>query len=74
MRLALNATYREYGGMERMQISLVSVVEHDGEVVAWAKVEAEKARIWVEVWFTPTTTENLWCRARDEVLRYLDPA
>ena len=62
--------------MEKMRVSVISVIERNGIVVARARVEAEKARIWVEIPFTPqleATKANLWQEAHDQVLRYLDP-
>ena len=61
--------------MERMQISVVSVVERDGVVVARARANAAQARIWIEVCFKAEPVgADLWLQARDNVLRYLDPA
>lgn len=63
--------------MEKMQISLISVVQRNGIVVARARAEAEQARIWVEVQFIPPTGARgaeLWARAIDEALKYLDIA
>lgn len=60
-----------------MQIYVVSVREVGGDVRARARVVAEQARIAVEVWFAAppgATKRELWCEARDQVLRYLDPA
>lgn len=63
--------------MEKMAIKVVSLVQRNGIVVARARAEAEQARIGVEVWFTVpprAATRELWQEAKDEVLRYLDPA
>ncbi len=63
--------------MEKMQISLISLVQRNGIVVARARVEAEQARIWVEVWFPRppgATNAALWDEAYDRVLTVLDPA
>lgn len=61
--------------MERMQISLISVVPRDGIVVARAKATAPAAgsRIWIEVVFEPSDSEP-WGEAYDRVLAVLDPA
>ncbi len=63
--------------MEEMQISLISVVERNGSVVARARADAEQAWIWVEVRFSAqlnATQADLWHLGYDYVLRYLDPA
>ena len=60
-----------------MTIHLLSVRVADGRVRARARAVAAHARISVEVSFsvrTGTPCAELWQRARDEVLRYLDPA
>ena len=61
--------------MEKMQISLISVVHRKGILVARARAEAKQVRIWVEVCFEQESGgAGVWCQARDKVLRYLDPA
>jgi hypothetical protein len=59
-----------------MQITVVSLRERDGMVVARARADAEHALIRLEVRFVrPLLTKaELWDYARWEVLRYLDPA
>ena len=60
-----------------MTIHVLSVVARNGVVRARARASAAEARLSVEVWFrneSAMTTRELWARARDEVLRYLDAA
>ena len=59
--------------MERIQISLISVVERDGKVVGRARALAPAvgAKIWVEVVFEPSDRDP-WSQAYDRVLRLLD--
>lgn len=58
--------------MEAMRITILSVREQDGQVVARGRAEAAQARIWLEVRFPVREDMNRWQSARDEVLRYLD--
>jgi len=63
--------------MERMIIKVISVVEHNGRHPAGACATAQDAKISLEVTFAAhpeASKSELWDRARDEVLRYLDPA
>ena len=63
--------------MEYMAISVMSVVEHDGQIHARARATARDARISLEVTFEAgfhTSQEDVWQQERDEVLRYLDVA
>ena len=60
-----------------MEIILVSLVERDGQVRAGARVTARQQWISVEVWFEVSanaTRLELWLAARNEALRYFDPA
>ena len=61
--------------MEQMKIDVVSVVERDRTCTAIARALAPQAVIWLEVAFESRpnlTKRELWWKARDEVLRYLD--
>ena len=60
--------------MELMKITVISVVEKDGQCRARAIAEADKAKIWVEFQYDRTPDQNIWVAARTEVLRYLDIA
>lgn len=63
--------------MENMTINLISVVDKNGDVRALARATAQDAKISLEVTFAahPGASESeLWERARDEVMRYLDSA
>lgn len=63
--------------MEPMTVHLVSVIRQHDHVKARARVSAPQARIMVEVIFqvgSVRSRRELWSRARDEVLRYLDVA
>ena len=54
---------------------MLSVVARNGVVRARARATADAARISVEVWCMSEpamSRRELWERARDEVLRYLD--
>jgi len=60
-----------------MEITVLSVREVDGELVARAAAVTADAHIRLEVRFAPQGSEGraeLWDRARAEVLRYLDIA
>ena len=60
--------------MEAMQITILSVREQDGQVVARARVGAAEARIWLEVTFVASQCFDTICKqALAETLRYLDP-
>lgn len=59
-----------------MQIDIVSIVECNGRYCARARAKAQDATIWLEVTFVAhpeASRAELWDRARNEVLRYLDP-
>jgi hypothetical protein len=63
--------------VEPMTIHLLSVVVRDGRAIARARAVAVEARISIEVWFVVRANvrrKDLWQRARDEMLRYLDPS
>ena len=63
--------------MESMTVHLLSLVERGDIVEARARVLAAQARLHVHIWFARpirATKRELWQRARDEVLRYLDVA
>ena len=63
--------------MEFMQINVLSLREHNGKVVARARADAPRARIWLEL-TVPVDPgagqQEKWQAARDEALKYLDPA
>lgn len=61
--------------MERMQISLVSLVQRHGTVTARARALAPAvgAEIWIKVEFEQSDREP-WGEARDRVLSLLDIA
>ena len=58
-----------------MQITVLSLLERDGMVVARARADAVNATIRLEVRFVrPLLPKaDLWDYARWEVLKYLDP-
>ncbi len=63
--------------MEPMTIRIISVVENDGQIRARTRTTAEDAKISLEVTFAAhpeASKAELWDRARDEALRYLDLA
>ena len=63
--------------MEKMEITIVSLVADQGGVRARARVIADRANISVQVQFEAkpgTSRAELWGRAKDQVLWYLDPA
>ena len=77
MMLARLLDEGQANSMEQMTIELVSVTECKGSYLAIALADALDARITIIVRFesdqnSPPT--ELWQRARDEVLRYLDIA
>lgn len=61
MRLALRVAARKHGRMEKMQISLISVVQRNGIMVARAKALAPfvGAEIWIKVEFRPVCAETV---------------
>ena len=61
--------------MERMSISVVSLVQRNGLAVARARATAPAAgaRIWIEVVFEPLGGDP-WSEAYDRVLALLDVA
>jgi len=63
--------------MENMTITILSVVKHDSRFRARARAVAQDAEIMVEVRFqadTGASQSELWLKARDQCLRYLDIA
>lgn len=58
--------------MEPMTVRILSIKRRGERFVARARARAEDAQIWLEVEFSAREQENLWERARDETLRYLD--
>ena len=63
--------------MEPMQINVLSVVEQNGRFKARARAVAHDATIWLEVRFEAAgmaSQADLKQQARDEIIRYLDPA
>lgn len=61
--------------MEPMRITILSIQEHGGQVVTHARAEADAATIHLRVHFAKPcgiTWDDMWDRARDEVLKYLD--
>ena len=73
----MHAAPTKLADMEPMRITILTVRKRDGMFVARAVAVAAAARIHLEVKFLPragSTAADQWNRARDEVLRYLDPA
>ena len=63
--------------MEAMQVSVVSVTNIGGKVACRAYAVANEALIRIDVLFSVDSNasrSDVWNRARDEVLRYLDIA
>ena len=60
--------------MERMNVTVVSVIEEGGKCRARARAESDQARIWIEVRFDQSHDQNAWDAARTEVLKFLDIA
>ena len=63
--------------MERLDVTVFSVVERDGRYRARARAVAKDARIMIEVRFQAdegVSRSDLWQEARDQCLRYLDVA
>lgn len=63
--------------MEKMQIQIDRVSRRKDKATAWATILAADARIAIAVRFRTHANCSgieLWQRARDEILRYLDPA
>ena len=63
--------------MEPIMITLLSVVEIEGEIRARARAMAQDATIMIEVRFRTdeeTSTPEHWKQARDQCLRYVDVA
>ena len=63
--------------METMQITVISVVECDNHFRARARAVAHDATIMIEVRFQTdegSSKSELWLKARDQCLRYLDIA
>ena len=69
---AVRRAVQHWAAMEDMQIHLLSVREHKGQVHARARAVSQQARISIEVWFVAPhqgTKRELWQEARDHVLR-----
>lgn len=67
----------DHRDVEKMTITVNSVVECGGQYRARARVVALDATIWLEVNFEVglhASRTQLWQQARDEVFRYLDVA
>ena len=63
--------------METMRITVQSIVEQEGCYRARARAVARNAAIRLEVTFVVhphAARREIWEQAKDEVLRYLDPA
>jgi hypothetical protein len=63
--------------MERMVVRILTVDRQGRQVIVKAYVVARRAHIVMKVWFycAPTLSQaEILEQARDEVLRYLDPA
>lgn len=77
MQLAIELKIREARLMEAMNIKVEKLIECDGWIVAQARATARHAEIQLQVRFEPpsdATHFELRQVAKDEVLRYLDPA
>jgi hypothetical protein len=76
LRWATSTRWLYAGGMEKMQITVLSLREEQGQVVAGARAAARDATVHLQGWFdrpTGAVRQELWQEARDQVLRYLDP-
>ena len=76
MRLPQSLPDSHPSGMEKMHITVFSVVEDDHHYRARARAVARDAKIMIEVRFHAdkrASEAELWEIVRDEVLRYLDP-
>ena len=60
--------------MERMNVTVMSVIEKSGQYKARARAEADQAKIWIEIQFQRSCDQNVWAASRIEVLRFLDIA
>ena len=63
--------------MEPMNVTLLSVIKKEGKVRARASAVAQDAEIMVKVRFQTdegASNAELWLKARDQCLRYLDIA
>ena len=77
MVLAGELKIREASTMEAMKMKVEKLTERDGWIVAQARATARHAELQLQVRFEPpseATHSELRQIARDEVLRYLDPA
>ncbi len=71
------SSHTDHRDVEKMTITINSVVERDSRYAARACATAQDAKISLEVSFAAdrrSSSLELRDRARDEVLRYLDPA
>ena len=61
--------------MERMGITVLAITRRSGQIQARARATAKDATIWLAVSFEIDASDaEVWERARDAKLRYLDPA
>ena len=69
--------HTDHRDVEKMTITINSVVGRDGRYRARARSVVQDARIMIEVRFQAdegASKANLWLEARDQCLRYLDVA